>query len=59
MPFSGLIRFAAGPKCFFFSRLEIVIHETLEILSAALSQILSAALSALGILSPALSMSNP
>ena len=42
MPFSGLIRFAAGPKCFIFSRLvQIVIHETLEILSVALSQILS------------------
>ena len=40
---------------FFFSRLEIVVHETLEILSAALSQIRSA----LGILRLALSVSNP
>ena len=32
----------------FFSRLEIVVHETLEILSAALSQILSHSLVRLG-----------
>ena len=53
----------SAPNVSFFSRLEIVIHETLEILCAALSQILSHSLvrpfSALGILTPALSMSNP